>query len=184
MSATDFDDVVTAAGLAVPSTIVRVAGVGESLVPSVAMNAPSARAAPIAAEATSAAARDACFMGGLLGRCRTSFLLAGCSSELRPGSESLVSRLRDQGYHRRMAAAATPIDDEGTVDIDDAPGWRYLPFVGSDDAIEVTVVRDGDGCELRFTVPAVVQRGAELGRIARIVIAAQERADRSEGLGA
>jgi hypothetical protein len=49
---------------------------------------------------------------------------------------------------------------------------------------EVTVVRHGDGCQLRFTVPAVVQRGAELGRIARIVIAAQERADRSEGLGA
>jgi hypothetical protein len=83
-----------------------------------------------------------------------------------------------------MAAAPTPIDDEGTVDIADAPGWRYLPFRGSDDAIEVTVVRDADGCELRFTVPAVVQRGAELGRIARIVIAAQERADRSEGLGA
>jgi len=83
-----------------------------------------------------------------------------------------------------MAAAATPTDDEGTVDIADAPGWRYLPFAGSDDAIEVTVVRDADGCELRFTVPAVVQRGAELGRIARIVIAAQERADRSEGLGA
>ena len=83
-----------------------------------------------------------------------------------------------------MAGAATPIDDEGTVGIDDAPGWRYLPFGGSDDAIEVTVVRDADGCELRFTVPAVVQRGAELGQIARIVIAAQERAERSEGLGA
>ena len=69
MSATDFGDVVTAAGLAVPSTIVLVAGVDESLVPSVAMNAPSARAAPIEAEATSAAARDAFFfMGGLLGR--------------------------------------------------------------------------------------------------------------------
>jgi hypothetical protein len=83
-----------------------------------------------------------------------------------------------------MAAAATPIDDEGTLEIDDAPGWRYLPFEGPDDAIVVTVVRDGDGCKLRFTVPTVVQRGAELGRIARIVIAAQERADRSEGLGA
>ena len=43
MSATDFGDVVTAAGLAVPSTIVLVAGVDESPVPSVAMNAPSAR---------------------------------------------------------------------------------------------------------------------------------------------
>jgi hypothetical protein len=83
-----------------------------------------------------------------------------------------------------MAGAGTPTDDDGAVDIHDAPGWRYLPFGGSDDAIEVTVVRDADGCELRFTVPAVVQRGAELGRIARIVIAAQERADSSEGLGA
>jgi hypothetical protein len=83
-----------------------------------------------------------------------------------------------------MAESATPIDDEGTVEIDDAPGWRYLPFGGSDDEIEVTVVRDADGCQLRFTVPAVVQRGAELGQVARIVIAAQERADRSEGLGA
>jgi hypothetical protein len=81
-----------------------------------------------------------------------------------------------------MAGAAD--EEDGTIEIDDAPGWRYLPFGGSDDAIEVTVVRDGDGCELRFTVPAVVQRGAELGRIARIVIAAQERVDRSEGLGA
>src|SRR5690349_20374060 len=69
MSATDFGDVVTAAGLALPSTIVRVAGVDESPVPSIAMNAPSARAAPIAAEPTSAAVRDAVFfMGGLLGR--------------------------------------------------------------------------------------------------------------------
>jgi hypothetical protein len=83
-----------------------------------------------------------------------------------------------------MAGAVDPIDDEGTVEIDDAPGWRYLPFGGSDDVIEVTVVRDADGCELRFTVPAVVQRGAELGQITRIVIGAQERADRSEGLGA
>jgi hypothetical protein len=89
-----------------------------------------------------------------------------------------------EGYHRRMAEPATPIDDEGTFEIDDAPGWRYLPFGVSDDQIEVTVVRDGDGCQLRFTVPAVVQRGAELGQIALVVIAAQERADRSEGLGA
>jgi hypothetical protein len=89
-----------------------------------------------------------------------------------------------RGYHRRMTGAATPPDDDGAVGIDDAPGWRYLPFEGSHDVIEVTVVRDTDGCKLRFTVPAVVQRGAELGRIARIVIAAQERADRSEGLGA
>src|SRR6478672_8419713 len=95
MSATDFGDVVTAAGLAVPSTIVLVAGVDESLVPSFAMNAPSARAAPIAAEAMSAAARDAFFfMGGLLGRCGKVFLHVGCWSQLRSSSEPLVSLLR------------------------------------------------------------------------------------------
>ena len=106
-----------------------------------------------------------------------SLLRIGAS--LRPGLDH-----EREGYHRRMAEAATPSDDQGTFEVDDAPGWRYLPFGGSDDEIEVTVVRDGDGCRLRFTVPAVVQRGAELGRIARIVIAAQERVDHSEGLGA
>ncbi len=105
--------------------------------------------------------------------------LLGISTPLRLGLDH-----EREGYHRRMAEAATPIDDEGTFEVDDAPGWRYLPFGGSDDEIEVTVVRDGDGCRLRFTVPAVVQRGAELGGIARIVIAAQERAENSEGLGA
>src|SRR6478672_8111629 len=69
MSATDFGDVVAAAGLAAPSTMVLVAGVDEPPVPSIAMNAPSARTAPIAAEAMSAAARGAFFMGRLLGRC-------------------------------------------------------------------------------------------------------------------
>lgn len=76
------------------------------------------------------------------------------------------------------------MSDDGSVEIGDAPGWRYRPIEVNDGAIAVTVVRDGDGCELSFTVPAIVQRGAELGQIARMVIAAQERADRSEGLGA
>jgi hypothetical protein len=44
------------------------------------------------------------------------------------------------------------------------------------------VVREGDGCRLRFVVPTVVQRGTELGQIAKIVIGAQERVDRSEPL--
>ena len=75
-------------------------------------------------------------------------------------------------------------DDAGGVDISDAPGWRYLPFEGDGDERTVTVERRADGCRLRFTVPAVVLRGSELGRIAKRVIGAQERADRSEGLGA
>src|SRR6476619_3888402 len=110
----------------------------------------------------------------------------GATCELAQNQRAPAAGLdrEPEGYHRRMADAATPMDDEGTVEIEDAPGWRYLPFGGSDDQIEVTVVRDGDGCQLRFTVPAIVQRGAELGGIARIVIAAQERAENSEGLGA
>jgi len=52
-----------------------------------------------------------------------------------------------------MAGAATPIDDQGTVDIEDAPGWRYQPFGGSNDAIEVTVVRDGDGASCASPSP-------------------------------
>jgi hypothetical protein len=75
-------------------------------------------------------------------------------------------------------------DESGTVEITDAPGWRYRPIETDGGFRAVTVVRDGDGCVLRFTVPEIVQRGAELHQIARIVIGAQERADRSEGLGA
>ena len=42
--------------------------------------------------------------------------------------------------------------------------------------------RTAAGCS--FTVPAMVLRGSELGVIARVVIGAQERVERSEGLGA
>jgi len=82
-----------------------------------------------------------------------------------------------------MSDAAIP-DSDGTTGITGAPGWRYLPFEAGDDGVAVTVVREDDGCELRFVVPTVVQRGNELGQIAKIVIGAQERVDRSEGLGA
>jgi hypothetical protein len=82
-----------------------------------------------------------------------------------------------------MTEPATP-DRDGTTEIPGAPGWRYLPFESADEQVAVTVARDDDGCELRFVVPSVVQRGNELGQIAKIVISAQERADRSEGLGA
>jgi hypothetical protein len=83
-----------------------------------------------------------------------------------------------------MAEPATP-DSDGTTEISGAPGWRYLPFEQEGgDAVAVTVVREDDGCRLRFVVPTVVQRGAELGQITKIIIGAQERVDRSEGLGA
>jgi hypothetical protein len=82
-----------------------------------------------------------------------------------------------------MTEAEIPHSD-GTTDISGAPGWRYLPFEGEADSVTVTVVREDDGCRLRIVVPTVVQRGNELGQIAKIVIGAQERVDRSEGLGA
>ena len=82
-----------------------------------------------------------------------------------------------------MTDAAAPNDD-GTTEITGAPGWRYEPFEPEGDNVAVTVVRTDDGCSLRFVVPSVVQRGNELGQIAKIVIGAQERVDRSEGLGA
>src|SRR6478672_4491574 len=170
MSATDFGDVVAAAGLAAPSTMVLVAGEDESPVPSIAMNAPSARAAPIAAEAMSGTARDAFFMGRLLGRCgRATAGRVVVPVEVQLGAPCELA----ENQHARRPGWTTS-DEEGTVEIDDAPGWRYLPFEGSGEEIGVTVVRDSDGCRLRFTVPAVVQRGTELGQIARIVIAAQE----------
>jgi hypothetical protein len=75
-------------------------------------------------------------------------------------------------------------DEAGRVGIPDLPGWRYLPFQGDGDERTVTLVRDADGLELRFTVPAIVLRGAELGAIASLVVAAQDRIERSEGLGA
>src|SRR4029079_785400 len=113
MSATDFGDVVTAAGLAVPSTIVRVAGVDESPEPSIAMNAPSARAAPIAAEAISAAVRDAVFfMGGLLDGAE-GLLDVGCSSQLRSSSEPLVSLLRIS----KLGGWVGPRAPRGTTDV-------------------------------------------------------------------
>ena len=87
------------------------------------------------------------------------------------------------GYNQGMSDAAIP-DSDGTTEITGAPGWRYQPFETDGDGVSVTVVRDGDGCQLRFVVPTVVQRGNELGQIAKIVIGAQERVDRSEGLGA
>jgi hypothetical protein len=82
-----------------------------------------------------------------------------------------------------MTEAAAP-DDNGTTGITGAPDWRYEPFEQEGDNVAVTLVREGDGCSLRFVVPSVVQRGNELGQIAKIVIGAQERVDRSEGLGA
>lgn len=81
--------------------------------------------------------------------------------------------------------AESPVDDRGSVAIDGAPGWRYLPISAApgDDALTVSAERE-DGLRVSFTVPGFLSRGDELGEVARIVIRARERTERAEGLGA
>lgn len=95
------------------------------------------------------------------------------------------------GYLAGMAehekVPSLPYDDQGRVAIGGLDGWRYEPFAKSgkadDLAVEVTARRD-DGMSVTFTVPAYVSRGDEIHEVARVVIAARERMDRSKGLGA
>jgi hypothetical protein len=79
----------------------------------------------------------------------------------------------------------TPYDAHGRVDIDGAPGWKYLPFESSAEAAAITVCAQGpDGVTVSFTVPTYVSRGEELAEITRAVIRARVRMERSAGLGA
>jgi hypothetical protein len=82
---------------------------------------------------------------------------------------------------------AQPYDDQGRVAIAGLDGWRYEPFtrMGEDDdqQVEVTARRD-DGLTVSFAVPAYVSRGDEIHEVARVVIAARVRMERSKGLGA
>jgi hypothetical protein len=80
----------------------------------------------------------------------------------------------------------TPYDARGRVDIEGAPGWKYLPFESGAENAAITVraeAADG-GAVVEFTVPTYVSRGDELGEITRAVIRARERMERSAGLGA
>jgi hypothetical protein len=83
-----------------------------------------------------------------------------------------------------MDANASPVDDGGTIAVPGAPGWRYLPIEpDGEDSLAVTL--DGpDDARVTFSVPTFLSRGAELGEVARVVIRAWERMDRSAGLGA
>ena len=66
----------------------------------------------------------------------------------------------------------------------DAPGWSYVLIEPAGD-VALAVTLEGPGrTQIRFTVPAFLSRGAELGEVARIVIRARVRMDRSAGLGA
>jgi hypothetical protein len=73
--------------------------------------------------------------------------------------------------------------EPGRTAIGNDARWSYLPVESDGDSLTITLVREGDGLELRFTVPSVVQQGGELEQIASLVIGAQDRADSLKGLG-
>jgi hypothetical protein len=82
------------------------------------------------------------------------------------------------------AAEDSPYDERGRVDVPGAVDWQYLSIHGRDgESIDVELAGPED-VRLAFTVPNLLNRGEELGEVARIVIRAWERKERSEGLGA
>ena len=85
---------------------------------------------------------------------------------------------------RDPSVEGTPYDAEGRVDVAGAPGWKYLPFEQCEGEGIAVTLEAPDGARARFVVPAYLSRGAELGEVARIVIRARERMERSAGLGA
>jgi hypothetical protein len=80
---------------------------------------------------------------------------------------------------------ASPVDDEGRIPVAGTEGWRYEPFERDDATGEhrITLVREADGEEVAFTLPAFVEQGDELGQIALLVIQARQRWRELKGLG-
>jgi hypothetical protein len=81
---------------------------------------------------------------------------------------------------------ASPVKDDGRTPVAGADGWHYRPFRRDERTgeHEITLVREADGEEVRFTMPAFVEQGDELGEIALIVIRARQRWRELKGLGA
>ena len=75
-----------------------------------------------------------------------------------------TTRARRRRRRRRLALPPVPLD-ERTVEH------------------EITLVRDEDGEQVRFTMPAFVEQGDELGEIALLVIRARERWRELKGVG-
>ena len=90
-----------------------------------------------------------------------------------------------QGDDRTTNRGASPYDDEGRVAVAGADGWLYLPFRHDENTgeHEITLVREDDDEEVRFTMPAFMEQGDELGEIALIVIRARERWRELKGVG-
>ena len=89
---------------------------------------------------------------------------------------------QDDGTTNR---GASPVDDEGRVAVAGVDGWHYLRFRQDERTgeHEITLVRDEDGEEVRFTLPGFVEQGDELGEIALLVIRARQRWRELKGVG-
>ena len=81
--------------------------------------------------------------------------------------------------------AASPVDDKGRTPVAGADGWLYLPFERDEATGEhqITLLREEDGEEVRFTLPSFVEQGDELGEIALLVIRARQRWRELKGVG-
>ncbi len=83
-------------------------------------------------------------------------------------------------------APDTPVAEGGRVPVDGAPGWFFEPIEpgqGGEEGRRITLVRE-DGARAELVLPGFVERGDELGEIARMVIRARERWRDLKGLGA
>ena len=87
----------------------------------------------------------------------------------------------EHSTHREVS----PVDDEGRTPVAGADGWRYMPFRRDEHTgeHEITLLRESDGEEVRFTLPAFMEQGDELGEIALLVIRARERWRELKGVG-
>jgi hypothetical protein len=72
----------------------------------------------------------------------------------------------------------------GCVDVPGAPEWQYLAIHGGEGDTVSVELAGPDDANVAFTVPSFLNRGDELGEVARIVIRAWERTERAAGLGA
>lgn len=78
-----------------------------------------------------------------------------------------------------------PAADDGVSPIPGVEGWRYGPITheAEQDLLRVPLIRD-DGKSAVVDLPALITDGEVIRQVAVLVIAALERIEDSEGLGA
>ncbi len=77
------------------------------------------------------------------------------------------------------------MEDRAVSQIPGAEGWSYGAFQQDHESESITVpVGRGDGGSAKFTVPKFVENPEDLRKIAHVVIAAFEKWEAVQGLGA